>query len=235
MGTALRISEVARRSGFAPPTLRYYEQLGLLPPPNRTAAGYRSYDESVLRRLGFVARAKALGCSLEEIAALMPDWDGGACAPVQDGLRGLAGSKLEEAERRIEELVAFRDDLRRVVASLGAHTPDGPCDHACGCLGEAQESPDVSCSLDAERMPDRLREWQELLVHVTLRTALDGGLRLVLDEATPVAELVRLVEAERSCCGFFSFSITVDGRGLALEVRAPAAAREMVDALFGSA
>ena len=58
------------RSDFSRATLRYYEQLDLVP---RTAAGNREYDESVLARLAFIARAKVLGCTLEEIAELMPD------------------------------------------------------------------------------------------------------------------------------------------------------------------
>jgi hypothetical protein len=54
-----------------------------------------------------------------------------------------------------------------------------------------------------------------------------------LDATTTIAELAYLVDAERACCGFFAFTITLDERGLALEVRAPAAARGAVDALFG--
>ncbi len=60
-----RIAEVAERSGFPAATLRYYERVGLLPEPSRTAAGYRDYDDRTLERLAFIARAKRLGCSLE--------------------------------------------------------------------------------------------------------------------------------------------------------------------------
>ncbi len=60
MTATMRIAEVASRSGFSAATLRYYEQLELLPAP-RTAAGYRAYDEGVLTRLAFISRAKALG------------------------------------------------------------------------------------------------------------------------------------------------------------------------------
>ena len=55
----MRIAEVADRSGFSAPTLRYYEQVDLLPAPRRTAAGYRAYDESVLARLAFIAGPRA--------------------------------------------------------------------------------------------------------------------------------------------------------------------------------
>lgn len=61
---ALRIRNVANRSGFSAPTLRYYEEIGLIPPPVRTSAGYACNDDSTLDRLSFIGRAKQLGCSL---------------------------------------------------------------------------------------------------------------------------------------------------------------------------
>ncbi len=73
--TGLRISDVADRTGFSGPTLRYYEQIGLLPPPERTDAGYRIYTARDIDRLRFIARAKTLGCSLDEIGDLLTVWD----------------------------------------------------------------------------------------------------------------------------------------------------------------
>jgi len=63
----------------------------------------------------------------------------------------------------------------------------------------------------------------------------DGGLRLTLSSTVPLADLARLVAAERGCCGFLAFAITVDDRGTALEVRAPDSASEIISALFGAA
>ncbi len=233
----MRIAEVASRSGFPAATLRYYEQRDLLPPPQRTPAGYRAYDEEVLARLAFIARAKALGCSLDEIVDLMPEWDGGRCAPVQDRLRRLASTKLGEAEARVAELTAFATDLRRILATLGSHTPDGPCDPDCGCVGEspAPLPPPAGCSLDAAQLPDRIQEWRRLLAHAEGRVDIDGGVRLQLDTATPMDRLVVLARAEQACCGFFAFAITVDDRGLALEVRAPAEALSLIDSLLAPA
>jgi DNA-binding transcriptional MerR regulator len=68
--TDYRIKDVVARSGFSAPTLRYYEEIGLLPESARTRAGYRLYDDHTLNRLAFIARAKQLGCSLDEIADL---------------------------------------------------------------------------------------------------------------------------------------------------------------------
>ncbi len=58
-GRRLRIAEVAARSGFSTPTLRYYEDIGLMPAAERTDAGYRSYDDTALKRLRFISRAKS--------------------------------------------------------------------------------------------------------------------------------------------------------------------------------
>ena len=246
MTAALRISEVSYRSGMAPSTLRYYEAIGLVS-ADRTAAGYRLYDESVLDRLAFIARAKALSCSLDEIRELVSEWAGGRCASVQDRLRELSLGKLAEAQARIEELKVFADDVRRVVAELGTHTPDGPCDAECGCLprsassesrvpkkGVATLTPAVACTLEAAEVPVRVREWALLLTHVTARSVIDGGLRLELDQDVPVQELARLVRAEQTCCRFFAFAITLDERGLGLEVRAPAGAEDLLIMLFDS-
>jgi DNA-binding transcriptional MerR regulator len=233
MATTMRIAELAERSGFSPATLRYYEQVDLLPDPPRTAAGYRSYDESVLDRLAFIARAKALGCSLEEIARLMPDWDGGRCPPVQDRLRDLVTGKLGEARRRAVELSAFTADLERMLAGLGDHTPDGPCDTACGCVTDVPPEP-VACSLAPAELPGRVEEWREVASRAVGRTPVDGGIRLQFAPGAPLDRLALLVGAEQGCCSFFSFAITVDRRGPALEIRAPAEGRAMVDALFGA-
>ena len=235
----MRIAEVADRSGFPAATLRYYEQVGLLPAPDRTAAGYRAYDEAVLARLAFIGRAKSLGCSLEEISALMPDWAGGRCEPVQGQLRELVATKLGDAQARVTELVAFASDLQGILATLGTHTPDGPCDEDCGCVGDlappsaAAPAPVVACSLDVDELPGRIHDWQALLVHVARREAVDGGVRLVLGPGTPLDEFARLIRAEQACCDFFAFALTVDGRGTALEVRAPSEAGPVVASLFG--
>lgn len=224
----MRIAEVAERSGFSPATLRYYEQVDLLLPPPRTPAGYRTYDDAVLDRLAFIGRAKALGCSLEDVADLMPEWDGGRCAPVQDRLRELAEARIDDVSARVAELQAFAGDLRRM---LVAETPDGPCDETCGCVSE----PVVACTLEAAELPGRVQEWRDVVAHVTGRTPIAGGTRLALDAGAPLDELATLMRAEQSCCRFFAFALTVDRRGAALEVRAPAEGLAMVDALFGAA
>jgi len=83
-------------------------------------------------------------------------------------------------------------------------------------------------------MPDRLDEWHAVLAHATARTATaDGGVRVELDNQIVVGELAELVAAEQQCCAFFSFAITVDARGVALEVRAPEGAEDKLGTLLG--
>jgi MerR family transcriptional regulator, copper efflux regulator len=128
------IGEAAERSGFSASALRYYEGIGLVEPSNRTDAGYRVYDDETLRRLAFIARAKQLGCSLDEIADLVGIWDGEQCAPVQRRFHELVTTKLVETERQIDELTAFSTQLREAAARLSGPALDGPCDERCVCF-----------------------------------------------------------------------------------------------------
>jgi MerR family copper efflux transcriptional regulator len=127
------IGQTAERSGFSASSLRYYEGIGLLTPSGRTEAGYRLYDDRALSRLAFIARAKQLGCSLEEITDLVGIWDGEQCGPVQLRLHDLITEKLAEAQRQIEELTAFRDQLGHAALQLTGPATDGPCSEECAC------------------------------------------------------------------------------------------------------
>ena len=136
MSPDYKIKDVAARSGFSAATLRYYEEIGLLPQPERTPGGYRVYDDRTLDRLAFIARAKQLGCSLEEIADLTSAWEGGRCGPVQDRLRTVVAAKLADAQQQVVELITFEAELQQAAAALERHRPDGACDDRCGCVGD---------------------------------------------------------------------------------------------------
>ncbi|MBI4932386.1 MAG: MerR family transcriptional regulator [Actinobacteria bacterium] len=249
MSTSYKIKDVADRSGFTAATLRYYEEIGLLPEASRTPAGYRLYDDRTLDRLAFISRAKQLGCSLDEISELTVAWDGGHCGPVQDRLRTLVADKLASARQQIVGLTALTTDLQRAAAMLQTHRPDGPCDENCGCVTDASDAavpqpvslggkPDqaaapIACTLRPESIDRRLDDWRHLLAHVERREPIDGGLRATLGPATPLGELMRLAAAEQDCCQFFTFAITIDSRGTALEVRAPHDALPVLHSLFG--
>ena len=92
--STLTIGQVAERTGFTASALRYYEGLGLVMPTTRTDAGYRLYGDDTVHRLAFIARAKQLGCSLDEITDLLAIWDGDRCAPVQRRFHELVTEKI---------------------------------------------------------------------------------------------------------------------------------------------
>src|SRR4051794_29732892 len=134
------ISQVAERSGFSASTLRFYEQSGLVR-PDRTPSGYRVYDDAHLALLAFIARAKGLGLSLDEIVDLVALQEGDRCAPVQERLQAVLAERIRDAQARIAELVAFTAELQRVASALAVHTPDGPCDDDCGCTTDRTGAP----------------------------------------------------------------------------------------------
>ena len=242
---------MAQRSGFSPATLRYYEEIGLLPTSARTQAGYRQYDDRTVERLAFIARAKQLGCSLEEIAELVIAWDGGQCGPVQDRLRHAVAQRLSAARQQILELTTFTQQLSQAAEVLELHRPLGPCDDQCGCVSEPTaragsqrisigakptmtRSPQpIACTAGPQLQRQRVAEWRALLAHVDLRDSLPAGIRVSFNPSAPLPELIRLTAAEQDCCRFFDFAITVDSRGVALEVSAPANALPIVHELFG--
>lgn len=245
MKTRYRIAEVASLAGVTAATLRYYEQIGLLPAASRTSSGYRMYDDSVVDRLAFISRAKQLGCSLEEIADLTLAWDGGECGPIQDRLRRLVATKLDEATAEISALGTLQNELRTAAAALERHRPVGACDDACGCLpdvvAESTTSPVafgrkptkevlIACTLSSSDMKQRAADWHQLLDDTTARTPLDGGVHLALAATIDVQELTRLVVAEQDCCRFFAFAITVDDSGVGLDIRG---ALEALEPIFG--
>jgi MerR family mercuric resistance operon transcriptional regulator len=141
----LKIGDLADRSGFSRDTLRFYERVGLLPPPRRTAAGHRVYDEEVLERLGFIRRSQEMGLTLDDIRALLkvqelPERE--VCQQVADRLR----IRLGAIEQQLSTLEGFR---RRLAESISL------CEHntstACPVIERLLEGgPEAS----GERAPD---------------------------------------------------------------------------------
>jgi MerR family redox-sensitive transcriptional activator SoxR len=101
--TGLRIGEIAERAGVNTSLIRYYERIGLLPPPERVS-GQRRYDASVLRRLAVIEVAQRAGLSLEEIGGLLEIGTG----PLSDRLQDLAQRKLPEIEALIDRAERVR-------------------------------------------------------------------------------------------------------------------------------
>jgi len=112
---SLSIGQAAREAGCKVQTIRYYEELGLLAKPARTAGNQRVYGEEHLRRLAFIRHARELGFPLEAIRELLSL--GGK--PEQSCVKAdaIASAQLAEVERRIAALSALRGELKRMVQS----------------------------------------------------------------------------------------------------------------------
>lgn len=109
MKQRLRIGELAAELGLNPKTIRYYEEIGLLPAPPRTSAGYRLYGDADRERLRFVAKAKAIGLTLEEIGDILALQREGVqpCAHVL----ALLDRKLAAVDEHLRALAEFRKEL----------------------------------------------------------------------------------------------------------------------------
>lgn len=105
----LRIGELAAELGLNPKTIRYYEEIGLLPPAKRTENGYRLYDSDDRERLQFISKAKAVGLSLEEIGEILTVRHSGV-QPCEHVL-GLLDHKLVAVEEQLRALSDFRQEL----------------------------------------------------------------------------------------------------------------------------
>ena len=111
MGMA--IGGLARATGTKAETIRYYERIGLLAKPFRTAANYRSYGPSELARLSFIRRARALGFSIQQVSALLDlaDRRDRSC----DAVDALAKDHLVTVDAKIADLRALRRELADLI------------------------------------------------------------------------------------------------------------------------
>ena len=120
---AIRIGELARRTGCNIETIRYYERIGLVPHPPRSAGRYRLYETEDVLRLVFVRRARELGFSLDEIRALLALSSDGTCSDVRE----LAARHLADVRVKIADLRAMERALTEAVRRCdGGHLPGCP-------------------------------------------------------------------------------------------------------------
>ena len=138
----MQIGEIAEMCNVSVQTVRFYERLGLLPNPPRKDSGYRIYGEADLKRLLFIRQAKALGFSLQEIREILRMRARGQC-PCGSVLK-LAERHLYNVDRQLQQLSAFREELRRAV-SLWKRS------------GKQQLSANAFCALIENTLSDRTR------------------------------------------------------------------------------
>ncbi|MBE9639727.1 MerR family transcriptional regulator [Salipiger mangrovisoli] len=110
----LTIGTMAKRTGTKVQTIRYYEQIGLMPEPGRTGGGQRRYGAADLDRLAFIRHARELGFSLEAIRELLDlsDTPEKSCAEID----AVAQRQLREVQARIARLQSLEVELRRMIA-----------------------------------------------------------------------------------------------------------------------
>jgi len=151
----MRISELADQLGVAPSTVRYYERIGLVPSPPRTPSGYRAYDDEATARLLFVTRAKRIGLSLEQIAEVLPIWDGVNCAATHEQITRLVETKRTEVLERMHELQRFAEQLDEVQVALEEAPPPAAClpDLSCCVPKTANSSVTEIAGLPTRRRP----------------------------------------------------------------------------------
>ena len=142
---ALLIGEVAERTGLTAPTIRYYESIGLLVQPPRSATGYRRYTDTTVEELRFIKKAQSLGFSLDEIREILTLSRAGdtPCSHVLD----LSRRHLQAVEERLRQLTRFRDQLASELAKWdGEHEPT--CRGLCQIIAGAEERDAGAGSVD---------------------------------------------------------------------------------------
>jgi Cu(I)-responsive transcriptional regulator len=107
------IGALARATGIKVETIRYYERIGLMPPPARTGGNYRAYIKPHLERLGFIRRGRDLGFSLDAVRALLrlADDRQEPCSEVDQ----VARTHMAEVESKIADLIVLRGELRQLI------------------------------------------------------------------------------------------------------------------------
>ncbi len=125
MRGGLTIGRLAATAGVNLETVRYYERIGLMPPPARTASGHRAYEPGHVRRLAFIRRARELGFSIEDIRALLglAELSRASCAEVRE----IAQAHLDEVRAKLADLSKLEQILAGTVAQCsGDRTPSCP-------------------------------------------------------------------------------------------------------------
>jgi DNA-binding transcriptional MerR regulator len=124
----MRIGDLASRAGVNPKTVRYYEEIGLMPPPERRPSGHRLYGGEDLERMRFIRSAQRLGITLDDIREILALRERGSrpCAYVRDVLR----REVADIEQRIADMARLRDELmelERAADELEGHAGSSTC------------------------------------------------------------------------------------------------------------
>jgi Hg(II)-responsive transcriptional regulator len=121
----VKTSEVAAQARVNAQTLRYYERRGLLPHPERSHSGYRTYTPEAVRVVRFVKRAQQLGFTLDEVVELLHLAQGGPASCEE--AKTMAHTRITDLQQRIEQLTGMRDALARLVDTCDQPRAERDC------------------------------------------------------------------------------------------------------------
>jgi Cu(I)-responsive transcriptional regulator len=131
----MNIGDVSTRSGLPAKTIRYYEDIGLIT-PLRDTNGYRAFRDTDVHKLTFLARARALGFTIEDCRNLLALWEDQSRASAD--VRAIARDHLTQIDQKITDLQAMRDTLSTLVqACAGDNRPDCPILTSLGKIASA--------------------------------------------------------------------------------------------------
>lgn len=138
----MNIGEVSKASRVSAKMIRYYEQIGLIPPADRTESGYRAYTQADIHRLHFIRRARDLGFLVVEIGDLLGLWNDQLRQSAD--VKSLASQHIVELEARMKKMRQMAETLRTLINSCaGDHRPD------CPILDELQQPDGEPSSIEA--------------------------------------------------------------------------------------
>ncbi|HEV2611689.1 MAG TPA: helix-turn-helix domain-containing protein [Noviherbaspirillum sp.] len=132
----LTIGALSAQTGSNIPTIRYYEQIGLLPKPERAANGHRYYREADLKRLTFIRRCREFGFPIDQVRALVGLFDEGdqSCTDVRD----MAQAHLDAVRVKLESLRQLETSLLEFVESC-TEACNGGATRDCVIIGDLSE------------------------------------------------------------------------------------------------
>ena len=149
MERKLTIGQLSELAGVPRKTIRYYEDVGVLPQPSRNDARYRLYSDIDVRRVELVRRARALDMGLTEVRELVEWASTGSCDDFQERFQEVLRRKLREVDQRIADLEHLKDDLQSLGAHFAASQKEASAGHTmlqcspetCTCLGAGEKDP----------------------------------------------------------------------------------------------
>ncbi len=145
-GALLLIGDAAKATGLTVKTIRYYEEIGLIPKAGRTnggahTGGHRVYTEAEVGRLRFIHHARLFGLSLSDIRELLALADGKGCPSRQPEYRKILQRHLHEIDERVRHLRGLRAAIGDLVAPARGRKGEKCSWNTCGCMRQDPGSP----------------------------------------------------------------------------------------------